>query len=165
MNWRSIPAMSRIAALDKDALYYPYVHITDVNWLKATLLCFPNVRRMVPTNYMPDDSDEIREFCHTQGPRGDALLTSVNLFSEAATSAERDLLGKLKQNDAFIRRKYSRRRTIAQLGEEAGMFRLHDEKIVPELYSYLMEGGQDSLAWWAERPKDRPVFRHRRGQW
>jgi len=147
MNWRSIPAMSRIAALDKDALYYPYVHITDVNWLKATLLCFPNVRRMVPTNYMPDDSDEIREFCHTQGPRGDALLTSVNLFSEAATSAERDLLGKLKQNDAFIRRKYSRRRTIAQLGEEAGMFRLHDEKIVPELYSYLMEGGQDSLAW------------------
>jgi len=25
-------------ALDRDALYYPYIHIRDVNWLKATLL-------------------------------------------------------------------------------------------------------------------------------
>jgi hypothetical protein len=36
-----------IAALDRDSLYYPYIRIRDVNWLKATLLYFPHVRRIV----------------------------------------------------------------------------------------------------------------------
>jgi hypothetical protein len=157
--------MATSVALDRDALYYPYVHIKDVNWLKATLLCFPNVRRMVPTNYAPDDSDEIREFCHTLGPRGDALLTDVDLFSEAATVAEEDLLRKLKRNDAFIRSRYSKRKTIAQLGPTTGLFSLHNEKIISDLYLYLMEGGpEDSLAWWTEHPDDRPV-RHGEGHW
>ena len=49
--------MSAEVALDRDALYYPFIHITDVNWLKATLLCFPGVRRMVPQSYVPTDSD------------------------------------------------------------------------------------------------------------
>ncbi|MGC2194514.1 MAG: hypothetical protein WA628_07550 [Terriglobales bacterium] len=152
-------------ALDRDALYYPYVHIKDVNWLKATLLCFPNVRRMVPLNYQPNDSEEIKEFCQIAGPRGEALLTNVNLFSEAATEAEQYLLTELVQNDGFIRSKYSRRKTSEEIGPATGQFRLHDEKIVPELYSYLMEGGpNDSLAWWAEHPDDRPD-RHGRGHW
>ena len=45
--------MNAGVALDRDALYYPFIHITDVNWLKATLLCFPRVRRMVPQSYVP----------------------------------------------------------------------------------------------------------------
>jgi hypothetical protein len=152
-------------ALDRDALYYPYVHITDVNWLKATLLSFPNVRRMVPRDYMPNDSEEIKKFCQTSGPRGEAVLTNANLFSKVATDAEKDLLIRLRQNDAFIRSRYSRGITIKQLGPAAGAFRLHDEKIILELYSYLMSGGpKDSLAWWAEHPDDRPD-RHGRGRW
>jgi hypothetical protein len=35
-------------ALDRDALFYPHIHIDDVNWLKSTLFCFPTVRRIVP---------------------------------------------------------------------------------------------------------------------
>jgi hypothetical protein len=27
--------MNAGVALDRDALYYPFIHITDVNWLKA----------------------------------------------------------------------------------------------------------------------------------
>lgn len=57
------------AALDRDALYYPYIHITNVDWLKSTLLSFPNMRRMVPSGYTPNDSKEIREFCEVNGPR------------------------------------------------------------------------------------------------
>jgi hypothetical protein len=30
------------------SLYYPYIHIQDPNWLKATLLIFSQVRRMTP---------------------------------------------------------------------------------------------------------------------
>ena len=33
------------------ALYYPYIHIRSENWLKATLLCVPAVKRIVPENY------------------------------------------------------------------------------------------------------------------
>jgi hypothetical protein len=79
--------MTQTTALDRDALYYPYIHIQDANWLKATLLCFPSVRRMVPGNYEPDDS------------RKQPLLSSVDLFSKGATKAEVNLLEKLKGND------------------------------------------------------------------
>ena len=152
-------------ALDRDALYYPYIHITDANWLKATLLCFPNVRRMVPAGYTPSDSDEIREFCQTAGPRGEPLLTNVNLFSNAATEAEKDLLDKLEKNDTFIRERYSKRKTVKELGPDAGQFRLHDEKIVQKLYSYLIGANdEDSLAWWTQHPDDRSG-RHGPGHW
>jgi hypothetical protein len=165
--------MSQSIALDRDALYYPYVHITDVNWLKATLLCFPNVRRMVPTSYMPEDSEEILEFCNTPGPRGEPLLTSVNLFSDAATSAEKSLLKKLKENDTFIRERYSRRATVDSTQKDdkrkivrpSDLFLLHDEKIIYGLFNYLTSGNQDDcLAWQTEHPHERPV-RHGRGQW
>jgi hypothetical protein len=69
--------MSAGVAMDRDALYYPFIHITDVNWLKATLLCFPGVRRMVPHSYVPTDSYAVREFCDVEGPRGEPLLTRV----------------------------------------------------------------------------------------
>lgn len=30
------------------ALYYPYIHIHDIEWLKGTLLLFDSVSRMLP---------------------------------------------------------------------------------------------------------------------
>ena len=149
-------------ALDRDALYYPYIHITDVNWLKATLLCFPHVRRMLPNNYSPDDSAEIREFCEPIGPHDEPLLTSVDLFSPPAETAERQLLEKLQENDAFIRSRYSKRKTEEQFGDSISPFYLHDEKILLGLYDYLTgNGDDDSLAWRAETPPaDRPQRLH-----
>jgi len=55
--------MTKDVAVDRDALYYPFIHITDVNWLKATLLCFPGVRRMVPESYVPTDSEAVQRAC------------------------------------------------------------------------------------------------------
>lgn len=158
--------MAENTALDRAALYYPYIHITDVNWLKATLLCFPQVRRMLPNNYSPDDSPEIREFCEPIGPNDEPLLTSVNLFSPAAQAAERQLLDKLQANDAFIRSRYSKRKTNEQFGESANPFYLHDEKILSGLYSYLTSNwDDDSLAWSAPAPPaDRPQRLHG-GNW
>jgi hypothetical protein len=142
---------------DRDALYYPYIHIQDVNWLKATLLCFPGVRRMIPGNFTPDDSHVIKEFCNLEGPRKMPLLSSVNLFSEGATSAEKRLLEKLKTNDEFIRSRYSKAMTIKEYGDLAEDFRLHDEKIIEGLYIYLTQGPEgNALAWRTTPPKDRP---------
>jgi hypothetical protein len=56
-------------ALDRDALYYPYIHFRDVNWLKATLLCFPQVRRMVPPEFSLNDSPEVAQFTALKGAK------------------------------------------------------------------------------------------------
>ncbi|HEY2236076.1 MAG TPA: hypothetical protein VGK01_21570 [Candidatus Angelobacter sp.] len=157
--------MATSTALDRDALYYPYIHITDINWLKSTLLCFPNVRRMVPTSYTPDDSKEIREFCEVTGPRGTPLLTSVNLFSPGASRAELNLLARLQANDRFIRSRYSRLKTLQQYPNPADHFLLHDEKIISQLSNYLVGSeGKDALAWRTAAPPDRPT-RSEVGQW
>jgi hypothetical protein len=150
--------MTRSTALDRDALYYPYIHIKDVNWLKATLLCFPGVRRMVPDDYVPNDPEEVQEFCELRGPRDSPLLTTVDPFSPGARRAEENLLIKLEANDQLVRSKYSKARTLEQYGKEADTrFRLHDEKIIERLYRYLTQGPEDdSLAWTTVAPKDRP---------
>ena len=151
-------------ALDRDALYYPSVHIRDVNWLKSTLLCFPNVRRMVPGNYSPRDSEEIRAFCEVMGPRNEPLLTAVDLFSPAAVQAQERLLRALQENDDFIRNSYSKERTIQEYGDKAGSFQIHDGKIIGPLHEYLGGSIGDSadgrsLVWTAPHPTD-PYGRH-----
>jgi hypothetical protein len=50
------------SALDRNALYYPYIHVRDVNWLKATLLCFRQVRRMVPPDFHLNDLPELKPY-------------------------------------------------------------------------------------------------------
>lgn len=152
-------------AQDRDALYYPYIHIQDPDWLKATLLCFPGVRRMIPQNFLPDDSRTVREFCEIIGPRNTPLLSSVDLFSKSARDAELKLLEKLKENDAFIRSRYSKTKTERQFGRNGSPFRLHDEKLILDLYTYLTAGpSEHGLAWHITAPRDRPK-RSGHGHW
>jgi hypothetical protein len=44
------------------ALYYPYIHIRDSNWLKSTLLWFGQIRRIVPEQYTINDPPEVKTF-------------------------------------------------------------------------------------------------------
>lgn len=140
-------------ALDRDALYYPYIHIPDVNWLKATLLCFPRVKRIVPSNFLPEDSEEVREFTQLQGFRG-PLLSQANLFSGTVTQAQRELAQKIESQSDLIVQKYSKIRTEQELGPKAGSFWIHSNKILPELADCLRTKG---LAWeatgtWLKEP-------------
>jgi hypothetical protein len=41
-------------------LYYPHIHVRDIDWLKCTLLYWDRVRRIVPDDFPPDDKDEKR---------------------------------------------------------------------------------------------------------
>lgn len=154
--------MSTDVAMDRDALYYPFIHITDVNWLKATLLCFPGVRRMVPQSYVPTDSDEIRAFCDVEGPRGEPLLTPVDLFSSEARAAEQRLLAILEKHDARIRARYCEAVTMRTHRPDQ-LCQLHDEKIVARLYAHLTDGKAGRALAWRIPPPHRP---HRAvGQW
>jgi hypothetical protein len=46
----------------RPALYYPYIHIRSEDWLKATLLCVPVVKRLIPENYDPEDTGNIAPY-------------------------------------------------------------------------------------------------------
>jgi len=136
--------MSPSAALDRDALYYPFIHVRDVGWLKATLLCFPNVRRIVPNNYVLVEQPEIQEFCETEGPRGKPLLSSADLYSDAVRGAQEVLLQKMQGHEETLRSRYSQRSTLGQYGTKADQFQIHREKMIHGLTSYLETTG---LAW------------------
>lgn len=54
-------------------LYYPYIHMRDVEWLKRNLLLFPQICRMIPLGVAPADSDAVEDFKRTEGPFGPLL--------------------------------------------------------------------------------------------
>jgi hypothetical protein len=132
-------------ALDRDALYYPYIHIRDVNWLKATLLCFPQVRRITPrpSDLRIDDPEEIRPFREVIGARGQPLLVeeytgpSPEVAESPAYRAQERLLGMLEKHSAFIRERYSRIATIRDFPENPDAFQIHVGKMQTELVHFL----------------------------
>lgn len=45
-----------------DALYFPYIHVRDEDWLKSAALYWPSVRRLVPAGYPKHDSPTAHAF-------------------------------------------------------------------------------------------------------
>src|SRR4051812_22956966 len=101
--------------LDRDALYYPYINVQDVNWLKATLLCFPQVRRMVPPGFDINDTKEIESFYRTNGPRGPLLFTEYT-NQPSANQAQEVLFAKIASQEDVLIKKYSLTATQAEVG-------------------------------------------------
>jgi hypothetical protein len=122
----------------RPALYYPYIHIRSEHWLKATLLCVPVVKRIVPADYSPEDLPDIVRYAKISGPRGE-LLQTVPAWSAAADCAQRRLLEKLREHEAEILRKYDRGHAPA-----ADEYWIHDAKFNVELLEYLT---RHNLAW------------------
>ena len=54
---------------DRDALYYPVIHVRNLDWLKATLLRFPQVRRVVPPDFQLNDTAASTSLASPQGDR------------------------------------------------------------------------------------------------
>ena len=42
------------------ALYFPYIHFQNEDWLKYTLLYWDGVKRIVPRSYYPEDSEAVK---------------------------------------------------------------------------------------------------------
>ena len=92
--------------LDRDALYYPYIHFRDVNWLKATLLSFPQVRRMVPPDFYLNDSPEVQKFRKLKGFRDEPLIREEETDQEVVRKAQERLMKKIQENEEEICQKY-----------------------------------------------------------
>jgi hypothetical protein len=138
---------------ERDALYYPYIHVRNLDWLKATLLCFPHVLRMVPSDFHLNDSSETREFTKVMGRRKEPLLGTVELIVKPAEVAQSRLLEKLKgdyeqQGEDFLSR-FSREKASGQFDNGDSAFQIHRYKFTNELLKYLMK---KQLAWYPRDP-------------
>ena len=122
----------------RPALYYPYIHIRSEHWLKATLLCAPAVKRIVPDTYAPEDTPEIRRYTTIEGPDG-ALLQAVPPYTEAAMVAQEQLRTKLAEHRKTIIRAYNKARAVA-----AEPYYIHTAKFTNDLLTWLKA---HKLAW------------------
>jgi hypothetical protein len=128
----------------RPALYYPYIHIRDENWLKATLLCVPVVKRLVPDNYTTENDPCIFPFTQIEGPLG-PLLQLEPATSETAVDAQRDLHDRIQQNLAFFEERFSRANA-----PDPDQYWIHDAKFYGEFLRFLEE---NNLAWVSENPE------------
>ena len=122
----------------RPALYYPYIHIRDLHWLKATLLCVPSVQRIVPMSYVPEDSAAIAEFAEFSGPNG-PLLGRVSPDYGRSVRIQERLLDYLQMREADALARFSKERCPA-----GTPYWIHDEKFLKSLLDYLRRRG---LAW------------------
>ena len=130
-------------SIERPALYYPYIHIRSEHWLKATLLCAPAVKRIVPEGYTPEDLPSIVKYTEVEGANG-PLLQTVPAASRAADDAQRRLLAKIREHEKDIHRKYQRSKAPSP-----DQYWIHDAKFNQELLQYLVE---HDLAWQSSDP-------------
>lgn len=157
------PTMKEIAQpVQQYALYYPYIHIRDVNWLKSTLLWFQQVRRIVPNGFPLNDIPEVKTFAETAGPAG-LLLQVARLWEEPVWQAKARLQAQIEANLPAIAKKYTLHSTPEAL---RGSFEVHRQKLLdtdktPSLPDFLLQNelawqtrkGPDAYNWLAMHPK------------
>jgi len=83
---------------DRDAVYYPYIHIRDRAWLNGTLLCFPHLMRMVPSSYPLRDDPWLREYFETAGRRNKPLLQTVDFWQDEVREVQGALAAKIEED-------------------------------------------------------------------
>ncbi len=113
-------------------LYYPSIEINNEEWLKSTLLVWDRVYRIVPRNYEPQDSDDIKRAVDSD------LIRSIYLDSD-------DLKGAVGDFEKFMA---SVPYTPAGL-EDSDISFVHPDKVDASLYPLLdkFSRGLDSEVW------------------
>jgi hypothetical protein len=134
------------------ALYYPYIHIEDPDWLRANLIIFPCVKRMVPANFTPRDKLGVAEFTRSfEGKK--PLLQAADLWSDRAIHAQDSLAKRLKQDSkdkTFVAR-YGQEAARKLVGPNDYGFQIHVDKLSKELREALTK--DTKLAWQPINPE------------
>jgi hypothetical protein len=134
------------------ALYYPYIHIQNADWLKATLLVFSQVRRMTPVpGRQPGDDDQIAPFTEYRAGR-EPLVTSANLWSARSEAAQIDLAERLCQDaqDPSFMKRFGKDATLAARKPNESGFQIHQAKLNDRLKDALR---LNWLAWLPGNPE------------
>jgi hypothetical protein len=133
------------------ALYYPYIHIQDPEWLKATLLLFSQVRRMTPGPGPQFDDGPALPFTQPYGGR-EPLLTGADLWSARAEAAQIELARRLREDakDGDFRAQFSQLATKSLRGAADRGFLIYYAKLHGSLTAALSETG---LGWKPRNPE------------
>jgi hypothetical protein len=140
--------MATDKAVQRGALYYPYIHIHDENWLKATLLCFGQVRRMVPDRFTKRDDATITPYGFLDGPYG-PLLDEARIHDPAVHQAQRVLREKFEANLDVIAERFKKENTPEEFQSGPASFQIHRGKLLESIdetgLASLLES--QGLAW------------------
>lgn len=143
--------MGQVAIEARRALYYPFIHPRDADWVKGTILAFGQLNRLVPTGYVLHDLPEVAEFTERAGTDGEPLLDGVSPRLGDIANAQRRLIAGLEVESAAaleVRFGYD----ATQRSEVP--FQIHRDKLSMRLIEWLEH---HQLSWSAD---DRPRHSH-----
>lgn len=123
------PEISQVE--ERDAVYYPFIHVRDREWLNGTLLYFPHLFRMVPSHYPLNDDRWVRKYAETAGRRNKPLLQTMDFWQGEVSAAHERLAAKIQEDiersaGQFLKR-FSRV-AAAKLGRKE--FRISEDRLV-----------------------------------
>lgn len=128
----------------RGALYYPYIHPRDVDWVKGTLLCFGQIQRIVPDGFALNDPPEIAFLRDFPGPRNEPLLRSISPEHNGIEAAERRLHHALARvPTAELESRFGYASTVRDY-QSPNVFEIHEDKFQHALLNTLQGA---SLAW------------------
>lgn len=134
------------------ALYYPYIHLTNKNWLKHAFLFWDKISRIVPASFEPQDDEDIikirqeTNFIHDFYPNSDIVESTFRNF---ITDLNSDSLIQYRERNYLDKRSIS----STNYGKYEKLFRdtnhkvlknsgyIHIDKIDPRLVKELMRLG------------------------
>ena len=115
-------------AVDRYALYYPYIHLRDADWSKATLLWFGQIRRIAPEGFVFKDLPEIAALAGAEGPNG-YLIQSARLTDRRVTDANRSLLQRIQENLPQLQKTFASENTPMK---QRGIFEIYRYKFLAD---------------------------------
>jgi len=126
--------------MQKDALYYPHIGLSDSAWTKAMALYYDNVYRIVPDNVIPEDSAGLEALLEegSVGKRIDPLV-----YSQAASD---EFLSKLDSWNAAA--------LDIDTVEDEQFVRLHSDKIDHRVRQLFNESGYHNDNDWMHVPTE-----------
>lgn len=143
---------------DRDALYYPHIHIRNDGWLRNALLFFPHILRMTPEEYDLNDTDFVRELSKTKGRRDEPLVGCYPLNSSEDYQAGKRLADRLRADVSMssFKAAYGRASAAAQYKSDS-TFQIRKDKFAMPLLEVLEGAG---LVWEpTERRRDPQMWR------
>jgi hypothetical protein len=135
--------------VDRPALYYPYIHIRDENWLKGTLLAFQQVRRILPNKFTVKDEAITRPYAELKGPAG-PLLEPVFVIAPEIETTQTWLRTRINERLDEIIVRYAEDQVPENLRGGPEAFQMHVGKILDQPLLELLK--TKHLAWHSREP-------------
>jgi hypothetical protein len=140
-----------VEALDRYALYYPYIHIRDENWLKGTLLAFQQVRRILPNQFTVMDEVITKPYAELQGPAG-PLLEPVFVIALEIQTTQTWLRTRITERLDEIVNRYAEDKVPEEFQDGPKSFQMHVGKILDKELLELLK--TKHLAWHSREPSE-----------